>query len=147
MTSHAEKMRALEELRAVENDLSLRVHQLRRWISADLKRTWSDYGFAGEPPSFPYADRIEYWWRPAQGHEGEPAVDRVTFERIGILAEWLEAFDSAVADRALAENRPGVERYVPGSGDGTPILPVLERIFLDLWTAQGLREKAGIEAS
>ena len=150
MTGPRAQMQALEKLRAIETDISLRVHVLRRWIRADLDQAWRSYGFEGTPPNFPYADRIELWWHTPQGGEGQPAIDRPTFDRIKILAEWLVEFDSAIADRALLASRPDgksvkVERYRPGNGDGTPLLPVLEKIFLNLWTAQALREEAGVE--
>ena len=143
MTDPRDRMRALERLREVENQISLRVHVLRRWVQADLKDAWRALGFEGAPPEFGAADRIEYWWK-APGPGGEPKIDRETFDRIEILAEWLAAFDSAVADQALAK-RSGVSPYFPGEGDGTPLAPILEKLFLDLWSAQQLREEAGVK--
>ena len=144
MTGPADRQRALERLRAVETEISLRVHTLRRWLFVDLDRHWQACGLPGEPPAFPPAERIELWWRDlASG--GAPAVDRDTLDRIPVLADWLAHVDGAIADAA----RPGdaVRRYEPGPGDGTPLAPLLERLFLDLWQAQSLRERAGISPS
>ena len=69
MTDPRAQMQALERLRAVETDISLRVHILRRWIRADLDELWRRYGFEGSPPHFPYADRIELWWQTPRGSE------------------------------------------------------------------------------
>ena len=144
MTDRIDRQKALEQLRGVETEISLRVHTLRRWLFADLERHWADNGLPGGPPPFPPAERIETWWRDLAAG-GAPTVDRATLDRIPILATWLTYFDGAVADAA----RPGqtVERYQPGSGDGTPLAPLLERLFLDLWRAQSLRERAGISPS
>jgi len=102
-------------------------------------------GFSGEPPEFSPAQRLEAWWNAPRQGKGptEPDVSRSTFEQIEILSQWLHHFDSAVADRALTEGR-AAQPYSPGNGDGTPLKPVLERIFLDLWTAERLRGEAGI---
>jgi len=150
MTDRIDRQRALEQLRGVETEISLRVHTLRRWLIADLQRHWDDCGLPGSPPPFLPAERIETWWRDlAPG--GAPSLDRNTLDRIPVLEEWLSHVDSAVADAAQPgeAGQPGraVERYRPDSGDNTPIAPLLERLFLDLWRAQSLRERAGISPS
>ncbi len=148
MSTIHDRLRALERLRTTETNISIRVEILRTWLKADLQASWLKLGFSGAPPEFPPAQRLETWWNaPLQGKgPKEPDVSRSTFEQIEVLAQWLHHFDSAVADRALKEGR-AAQPYSPGKGDGTPLKPVLERIFLDLWTAERLRAEAGINRS